>query len=394
MMAFKDLLNKYNSGSASEEEIQLVKEELSKYEAISDYLSESYNIGLEKDCLQEDTSHETTYIKRVVNKKLLKVIVFSVAIVFVILFNINYIVSPIVGSFYYNPSQNTVAKYHNDLYFDLRVFTELNLPGYAINSVGSESLGFGEYNIYFEREDLFTRESKGINAKIKRNYRTGSFQDFFAKSYFDFMDIRQPDSNLNELAEMKNKEVIKHIQELNPVSYISSNIVFEKDISIEEFNELRTKYNNKINFKWVGVRTVSEGMPVYHLSGFNPNFNDGSVSGESADKNKYPYLQLEDAMTDKDNRPRSNSIMVEAYPKHFLSLLKYMNDREKAVAALDYNEVKSEYYKDALSYVESNGINIYGVLIYGEARELLEFISNKKIKTIEINGVLPSKYIN
>jgi len=86
--------------------------------------------------------------------------------------------------------------------------------------------------------------------------------------------------------------------------------------------------------------------------------------------------------------------MVEAYTKHFTSLLKYVNDREEAVAALDYNEVKIEYYENALNYVENNGINIYGVLVYGEARELLEFISNEKIKTVDINNVLPSKYIN
>ncbi|WP_139902942.1 anti sigma factor C-terminal domain-containing protein [Clostridium thermarum] len=61
---------------------------------------------------------------------------------------------------------------------------------------------------------------------------------------------------------------------------------------------------------------------------------------------------------------------------------------------MDNSEIKSEYYRKALNYVESNGINIYGVLVHGEARELLQFLNNKNIKTIEINGVLPSKYIN
>jgi hypothetical protein len=75
-------------------------------------------------------------------------------------------------------------------------------------------------------------------------------------------------------------------------------------------------------------------------------------------------------------------------------MLKYVNDRKEAVAALDKNEIKSEYYKSALNYVESNGINIYGILIHGEAKELLKFLNDEKIKTIEINGVLPSKYIN
>lgn len=89
-----------------------------------------------------------------------------------------------------------------------------------------------------------------------------------------------------------------------------------------------------------------------------------------------------------------NDSMVVLYTKHFTSLLRYMIDRENAVKALDLNEVKTEYYKNALNYVEKNGINIYGLLIYGESRDLLEFIDNQNIKTIEIKGVLPSKYIN
>jgi hypothetical protein len=393
-MSFKDLLDKYNNGNASEEEIKLIEEELDKHEAIEEYLSESYNIGFEKDYLQVSTNNETTFVKRSVNKKLHKVILASVSIVFIILFATFFIVSPIVSSFYYNPSQKTVSGYHDDLYFDLRVFTELSLPGYAINTAGSEKLGFGAYNVYYERLNLFNREVKNINAKIKKDMKVGSFQDFYPSTYLTFIDIRQPDINRNEFTKMQNDEVINHIKQLNPVSYISAYVLFKEDLSVKDFDELRRKYNDKVSFRWVGVRAESEGKPVEYLSGFNPNFNDGSVSGDSADKDKYPYLQLVDYMKDKDNRIHSSRPMIEAYSKHYISLLKYMNDREKAVKALDYNSAKVDYYKNALNYVEKNGINIYGVLVYGETKDLLELISNEKIKTIEINGVLPSKYIN
>jgi len=165
-------------------------------------------------------------------------------------------------------------------------------------------------------------------------------------------------------------------------------------LSVGKFDELAKEYVNKVSFRWAGVRTKGKGEPVSYLSGFNPDFNDGSVTGDSADKNKYPYLQLVDFMTNEDNRGKFDGSMVEAYTKHFISLLRYMNDRQKAVKALDYSSVKPKYYKEALSYVENNGINIYGVLVYGEARELLEFINNENIKSIEINNVLPSKYVN
>ena len=393
-MSFKELLDKYNKGNASEEEIKLIEEELDKHEVIEEYLSEGYNIGIEKDSLQISTNNETIFVKRSVNKKLRKVILTSVASVFLILFATYFIVSPIISSFYYNPSQKTVSGYHDNFYFDLRVLTELSLPGYAINTAGSEKLGFGVYNIYYERLNLFNHEIKNINYKIKKNLKGGNFLDFFPSIYIAFIDITQPDTSRNEFAEKQNEEVINHIKQLNPVSYVSAYVLLKEDLSVKDFDELKRKYSDKVSFKWVGVRSESEGKPVEYLSGFNPNFNDGSVAGDSADKNKYPYLQLVDYMKDNENKIHSISPMIEAYTKHFISLLKYMNDREKAVKALDYNGAKVDYYKNALNYVEKNGINIYGVLVYSETKELLEFISNEKIDTIQVNSVLPSKYIN
>lgn len=396
-MIFKDLLDKYNNGIASEEEIKIIEEELDKYEAIEEYLSESYNIGLEKDSLNVTTNNETTTVKRSVNKKLRNVILASVSIVFLILFAIYFIISPFVSSFYYNPSQKTVGvgkyKYKQDLYYDLKVMTELNLPGYVISNASSEKLGFGKYSIYYERENLFNRDRKDINAKIEKNMKTFNLQYPYVLDFPMFMDIRKPDSS-NDTIEFTNKEVINYIKQLNPVTYISAYVLFNEDLSSVEFNELGRNHM-KVSFKWLGVRTESVGKSVDYLSGFNPNLGDGYVSGIGADKNIYPYLQLGDYFADRNISPSGSKKVGEAYTKHFISLLKYVNDRNYAVLALENNRLQMDYYKNALNYVEKNGINIYGALVYGEAKDLLEFISSQKIeKTIQINNVLPSRYVN
>jgi hypothetical protein len=91
----------------------------------------------------------------------------------------------------------------------------------------------------------------------------------------------------------------------------------------------------------------------------------------------------------------SNNDMTKAYTNHYISLLKYVNDRPKAVKALDLYQPKMQRYTDALNYAKKNGVKTYGVLVYAEAGDLLEFINNEKIKTIEIDNVLASKrYIN
>lgn len=388
-MNFKALLEKYKNGSAADEEIKFIEEELEKHEAIEEYLSEGIDIDLKKDISQANINKETTFVKRSVNKKLRKVIISSVSIVFLILFAIFYIISPAVSSFYYNPSQKTVGKYDEDLYFDLKAFTELNLPDYAIGgAASSENMGFGAYNIYFERMNLFTREEKDITAKIKRNMRIGSFIDFFARDYFGFEEIRTPEIEKGDFLERRSKNVISHIQRLNSVSYVSAYITFKDDLTMKELDELIKKYNEKIDFEWAGIRTETPGKTLNYLSGFNPDYNGGSVCSDSADSKKYPYLQLIDWFKNPDNNQNDWS---GAYTKHYISLLKYMNDRQMAVKALDVNETKVDYYKNALSYIQKNGVKTYGVLVYGEAGDLLKFINNEKIKNIELDDVLASK---
>ncbi|WP_027623382.1 anti sigma factor C-terminal domain-containing protein [Clostridium lundense] len=392
-MNFKDLLDKYKDGNASPEEIKLIEEEINKHEAVKEYLSKSYDIDFENNILEDNLKNETNFIKNKVNKKLRKVIVYTVSVVFSILFTIFYIVSPILNNFYYNPGEKTIGKYNEDLYFDAKVFTELNFPGYEVDGVGSESLGFGVYNIFIERRNSFNRETKYINIKIKRNSRMESFEYCSPWYSSGFYSIKEPNAIEDEIVKYGNQEVKHHINELNPVSYISASVIFQKDLTIKEFDELRKKYN-KLSFKWVGVRTESEGKTVNRLFGFNPNLNNGSDSADKADRKKYPYLEMMD-WTDADNKKKDYNNMKEAYTKHFTSLLKYMNDRKKAVKALDHNsDIVVGYYTNALDYVQKNGINTYGVLVYGEGRELLQFINNEKIKSISINNVLPSKYIN
>ncbi|MEW9095492.1 MAG: anti sigma factor C-terminal domain-containing protein [Clostridiaceae bacterium] len=397
-MSFKDLLDKYDHGNPSEEEIKLIEEELDKYKSIQNYLSEGHDVDFEKDNVQANVNNEITILEKTANNKLRKTILSTISIAFLILFTVYYVASSVVSSFYYNPSQKTVGQYDEDLYFDLKALTELNSPGYTITTAPSKNLGFGAYDISFHRTNLFNDEKRDVNAKIKRNILIGNLQDFPNDHDLGFMEIMYSDMFKSDPVETKNEkknEVINYIKKLNPLSYISANVIFKEDLSIEEFTKLKEKYYDTVKFKWAGVRTISKGERIYSLSGFNPNYFDGSIANDSPDKDKYPYLQLFDYISEHMGTIE-DGFMEEGYTKHFISLLRYANDRHKSVKVLesDHGGTKREYYKNALNYVEKNGINIYGFLIYGEAKDLLEFINNEKITTIEINGVLPSKYIN
>lgn len=391
-MNFRELIHKYKNGTATEEEIKMIEQEIEKYEAIEEYLADNMDIDF-NEFDDEVLNVETSGIKKSVNSRLRKVVITSVSIVLAIVFSVFFIISPLVDRLYYDPTRISMGKEGKDLDFDLRAFTELNLPGYVIKSfAGAEKLGFGKYNIYFHRKNMFTEEVDNISMKIERNRRIAtSFEDLFGENiYFGFKTIKEPDyTNDLQIFKEQKERVMNHINELNPVSYVSAYITFEEDLTMEELYKLQMEYRD-VEFAWVGVRTSPEGERAEYITGFYTDPNAGPHSSTFPDEEKYPGFQILDYLS---SVPMTDpySVMPKAYEVHYTTLLKYMADRTDAVEVFDFSPLKTQYYHSALDYIEEHGIKTFGALIYANAEDLIEFVENTPIKNIEIDQVLASK---
>ena len=94
----------------------------------------------------------------------------SVMIITACLLSIVFIFSPLVDSFYYNPTKVSVGSREDDINFDLAALIELTQPGYALAGLAeTDKLGFGRYDSYFYRTNLLTQETAEITMRIKRN---------------------------------------------------------------------------------------------------------------------------------------------------------------------------------------------------------------------------------
>ena len=129
-----------------------------------------------------------------------------------------------------------------------------------------------------------------------------------------------------------------------------------------------------------------------HLIGFNPNFNDEPSSTKHPDPEKYPLFNLVDFydtlnMSDRD----FSELISEAYGTHFKSRLTYLRNREEFVDIFDYNSYKTDFYDDALAYIDEHGVKTYGVLVFGTAKDLSESIKEIPYDSLYINKVLPAK---
>ena len=107
-MTFRELLDKYRAGQASEEERALVEAELEKSEAIADYLAEQVEDALGAAETQAPAG-EVRHIQKKVNRRLRRTAVWAACIVLAALLGVRFVVSPLVSSLYYQPNAYTVG---------------------------------------------------------------------------------------------------------------------------------------------------------------------------------------------------------------------------------------------------------------------------------------------
>ena len=393
-MNYKELLDRYKKGQVSEEEKQLIKEELEKQVAFEEYISHTFDEEFnDRTNLPSDEIHddETATLKKNVNSKLRKVVLTSVAIVMALFVGMFFIISPLINSFYYNPSKTTVGKIDNDISFDIYAISELSMPGLSPSNVLVEKKGFGEYSVLYSYVNVFNDKSYNVNHKIKRGKITSSYWDYGLNSNM-FLSIRYPDFfNIN--VEENKEKVLNHIKELNSVSYVSVGIIFENDLNMEELYNLESKYP-EVEFEWAGIRTNTTNVKVDELIGIDLiNSKSASVLlGDEQIKDKYPaFFMLDWLVKPTEWKGVEYSMEAQAYEHHYMNLLEYVVDREGAINVLEQGGWKGEFYQLALGYAKEHGVKSYGVLAYGEAKDLIEIAGDKNIKGLEFNQALVSK---
>ena len=392
-MNYKELIERYKKGLVSEEEKLIIEQEIERYEAIEEYISDKIDMDLDDLTLSlsnDKHKEETENLSKSVSRRLRKVVITSVGIVIALVIGIFFILSPIIDNLYYNPAKVSVGSENSDINFDLYAFSELNIPGYSIASnVNIEKLGFGEYDISFFRRNLFTQEVDYVTNKIKRGIKINDHAGIIWHKGSNFMSVRHPSGMSQEHISRQKSRVMNHIMQLNPVSYVSANLTFEKDLTMEELRALELNYP-EIEFIWAGIRipknTIRNDLIGIHLISSN-----SLVLTDKRVAEKYPAIHVMEWLVNPIGYESGEiSLEAKAYELHYKSLLQYMIDREEATEVIDYSG-KLPYYKSALEYAEENGVKTYGTLVYSNAVDLIELVENESIKTIELNEVMASK---
>ena len=388
-MNFKESLERMKKGAASPEETREVEAEIEKYEAIGDYLAERFDALLPAPQGEGDPAAVKRLSRRVgwrMFRNSLLALLLAAALTALGVAGCNL--------YYYNPNRGIQPVYSGDgqLMIDLSAFAELHFPGYTVNWAEARRDGPGSYQIQLQMGNLFAGSSQTTTERIVRNRALGSgsaVRDYwkfpvanafgYRAGTLSWVDENGGEHHSSDPGELERQRAA--LEELPASCQAEAYVTFSKDLTLEEFSQLYGQYGREqpdLYFAYAAVTSADRYMRS--TLGFRPSFS-GMIL-ENLPEEQYPLLGL------GNHEEELEQDRVKAWETHFRSLLGYMADRPEFIRAMfEVNSISENYYRETLSYIDENGVNIYGALIQGSRDDILRFLEEESLRDFYVSDV-------
>lgn len=382
-MNFKEVFIKYKNGTASPEEMKFIEEELEKNELINDYLAEKIDLEINAsydDEPKEQVSKEIKKIKKSVNRKIVKIISFTISIMIALILLFQFGIAPAINSYFYNPNKGYVDKYsgNGQFFVDMATLTDLHFPGFNTSQAMAEPLGYGKYNLEIYQWDSFRNETTVNRGKLIRNETELPFEFYKGAHGNAFGDA----SNVNYKQEPEQfQEYIAELEKLPETAFVKAYVSYKNDLNMKQFVDLMERMS-PIYFSWIAIRYDYINTHI----GFDPTGTGVIIEKDAVDEKKYPYFELAHVGVNK------TEITPKILEVHFISQVKYMHNAKSFLDSLFSGNFSPELYEEVLSYVEKNGVNTYGAVVHGNVKDILKLARQDMINSLMIDDVKISAY--
>lgn len=425
-MTYRELLKLYRQGKLEEDKKKEVEAEIEKQDAISEFLYEEGEIpGLEDLKEQEDTEpaknliaasdteknagtgqnndFDNRFVKEIrhsIRKAFIKMGVVTGAIVLAVILCAVFVLPRVVSAIYYDP--NEVVGEYEDLVttrmdLDLSVYSELFLPGNYRNQVSAVPRGYGEYDITIPQNMSWTGKFTSVSGRLVRGELTLYDKNILSRPSMQFYlpgdetawEAWEVDENGKETkmdTEARKKESIQYSKEeiegYNDNDWYTAFVSIEKIMEYKDFIEWFQNLSDSKNLEWgtlwCAVHTENEdGYCIEPNIGFCPFAAGMSMSW---DKEKYPYLSLNDAW---DSQVDVDETDEEIMQSHFISMLSYMREHKEILTMMDQAADDTDRYQEMIDYVKKNGLKIHGFAISAKKDTLLELYKEDVVSYIQ-----------
>lgn len=390
-MKYRELLELYDKKELPEELQKKVEQDIERQDAISEYLFEKEylfkELHMEQDQSEEydNTEQFAGMIKQSIRKAFIKMGVITGITVIVIVCFILFVLPKMVSWFYYDPGKEIFEK-TNQMSLDLRVYTELKIPGYVRDNVVVRDNGYGNYDINIYQNVSYNGKFTNIAGTVNKG----------TLKLYDMNLLNPPYLNVFAWFQLENlkEQSLREIEETGKEIYFTAGTREQATEALQNLEE---------NVKYVFYATLDEMIPYDEFVDFTKEKNSyadwcavytgGKIQNLGFqcdwlsscnlewDTKEYPELILwgKDEETPSLEGKIDNTELMQT---HFESMLQYMGEQESFLNMM--NETQ-EVYEDAADYIEENGMFIYGYSGIATKEELLNINEWPEIYAIEVN---------
>lgn len=380
-MDFKTAIEHYQNGTATEAEQSLVEEALDTFLLLESLAREEPPAEVPLD-VQGYADYRI--VRRKLRKRSALQIIASVLITLSLLLGILKISIPAAESLYWNPEDSSFGTEASDLLLVLDTYSNLFCPGIDIRGATSTHTGFASYNLELEYIPMvdYPHSSYG-HATLERSVL--SVPESFWPTVPDIC-LHSYEDSYNSWQEM----FTEMLSEYPEYIIVNAFVRFSEDISMEEMLSFRwelAKDNPKsiltqIGFCWTAIRCYADtdenrGLPHCGLGtgGYVPS-REMNLIYPNFDGTQYPGDMSQGIAV-------ASSTQARIYENQFISQLSFMNDMCRNNRGIG----EQDFYENALTYIEENGIRVYGCFVTASPQKLIQLMNMDNVSGIYLQDI-------
>lgn len=365
-MTFKEAMEHYRAGTASDEERQLVEQELEKSRLIAEYLDAQWD---DTAAIQPAPAEEMQQLRKNLRARNAMIVLTSLVLAAALFLGIVYVGIPAAERLYWDPTVTSFGTpWTTDLELMLAAYDELFCPNSDIVTVGAGRTGFAAYDVLVQYGNTYRggdvnfamgTVEKGVLSLPAGLLRTCGVTIFDRATYPFYEGTPE-----------KKQTTYDKLSKLPGYVTVVAAVSFPEDKTMAEVLAFRDSLIDG-SVGWTAVRTAPLEVQSLPLCGMDIS-PYGKVRAEI--NAYYPCFDLKGA-----------EITADILESHFKSLLQFSADMKQSSGfAQDYWNL---HYTGWLDYVEENGIYSYGCYVRGTPETFLALIDSGAVSQVWIEDI-------
>lgn len=272
----------------------------------------------------------------------------------------------------------------------LTTYIQMHYPGQICHPIelyeGEEKTGIGKYSIHTKIQDAskYLVLSGNYNVVFEISNSKLTVNDYglehpgLARIVYEFKNTNEKEAE-SQYSDNVNY-IYDEVKELPDSAMINTSISFKEDLSLKQIIELMNEYDN-VGFYWLALQGMNDYNTVGVAGGMSLLDSSNYGFNEESEK-RYPDFYVS-----------KSKYTEETLKQKYLSKLQLLIDHPEFIKVMStyFHDITLDDLKNRKEIAEEQ-MNVYGVKVNIQKKDLLKMIEEKDISYIYIHDIKLSRY--